>query len=175
MEKYLIAVIRPNFTECLADADDLRYYLRTRGISSTAVQSGKDMALVKTTKGTIEFIPSNVMNNEQKLLHIVTGKRYTNVFGVAFLPKGFKEHVKTYSSNTDYINWILKKEKEYLTYTGLLCERCKNFPICAIKEEYANMQSAINSVMDTSEHFKKAKLECEYFVSNSPIFPCGCV
>lgn len=174
MEKYLIAVIRPNLEFCTRDADELKVRLADDGIHAKWFRNG-NYVYVQTSHGTVEFIPSTALDDKRSIKSHITGKRYTKLFGILYIPEELRGYVKSCTEFSNYISWVVEKEKEYSTYTRLLCEQCKNFPICAIKEEYATTQSIINSAMNTSEHFKKAKLECEYFVSNSPIFPCGCV
>lgn len=172
MEKYLIAIIRPNLTFCMNDADELKVRLADEGIHAKWFRNG-DYVYVETSHGTIEFMPSTVLDNERTIKSHVAGKRYTKLFGVLYIPEELRGYVKSGASLGNYISFIIEKEMEYLIFAGKSCETCKNFPICSIKEEYAKMQVDIDALVDGSEHFRTAKLECKYYISSEPMFPCG--
>ena len=174
MEKYSIVIVHPNIEFCMKDAEELKSCFDKHGIQSRCFRDGKYM-YVKTNHGVTEFMPSDVLNDERSIRSHVTGKRYEMLFGLAFIPDYLKNYVRSYQPTGDYIHFIIEKEMEYNVFSGKACEFCKNFPICSIKEEYVKMQVTIDALIDGSEYFRKAKLECKYYTAKDPTYPCGCV
>lgn len=172
MEKYSVAVIRPNIDFCMKDADELKRCFEKHGIQNKCFRN-ENYVYVQTNHGTVEFIPSDMLDDERLVKSHVLGKRYGTLFGLPFIPDELKDYVRSCQPTGDYIPLIIEKEMEYNIFAGKSCETCKNFPICSIKEKYVKMQVDIDALVDGSEHFRKAKLECKYYISSEPIFPCG--
>lgn len=174
MEKYLIAVDLKDFDTCLDEAKSLQKILRAKGINSTwSARHNLESVELNTPNGTIEFITFRTLTHES----FTVGKQYDKVFYINPVCSQFNKRVKEPIYATDYLEWVLNKEQEKgsFKFENLKCANCKNLPICAIKDEYFDMQTAICDMLNTSKHFKKAELPCDYFVPKNPIFPCRCV
>ena len=174
MEKYLIAVDLKDFDTCLDEAKSLQKILRAKGINATwSARHNLECVELNTPNGTIEFVTFRTLAHEG----FTVGKRYDKVFYISPACPQFNKRVKEPVYATDYLEWVLSKEHDQSSSKfenlKLKCASCKNLPICAIKDEYFDIQNAIWDTLNTSEHFKKAELSCEYFVPKSPIFPCG--
>lgn len=174
MDKYLIAVGLADIDTCLDEAKALQKALRARGINSTYTKRDiLDCVQFNTDNGTVEFVSIKTLGIE----NFTVGKRYDKVFHIHSDCHIFIGRVKDPTFATNYFDWILEKEPDQsdskFKNLNLRCANCKNLPICAIKEEYFTIQTAIWDALNTSEHFKKAELPCEYFAPKDPIFPCG--
>ena len=173
MEKYLIAIGFVNNDVCIDEAESLQKTLKEKGIRSYYKNNISGCVTLTTPNGVIEFITGTLTNDE----NFTVGKRYDRVFYIVPNRCAFMGRVKDNYYYTDYLTWILDQENERKTAfsKNMKCYSCKNFPICSIKNDYGATQYAINSIVEASDHFKEATLDCEYYISKSPIFPCGCI
>lgn len=173
MNKYLIAVGLPDIDTCLDEAKSLQKVLRARGINGTYTKRDAfDCVQFNTANGTVEFVSIKTLGNE----NFTVGKKYDKVFRIHSDCHIFIGRVKDSAFATDYLEWILKNEPDQSSAKfenlKIKCADCKNLPICAIKEEYFDIQTAIWDALNTSKHFKKIELSCEYFTPKDPIFAC---
>lgn len=172
MSKYLVAIGFDNLDICLDAATSLQKALQSKGIRCSYTKRDIYKCVTLTTpNGTVEFISSNTLTYEG----FTVGKMYDILFYISPNERIFMGRVKEDTYATNYLEWILEKEvsNQKSKFENVKCHRCKNLPICSIKDEYFDIQTSMWNIVDSSEHFKKMELNCDYFASTDPIFPCG--
>lgn len=174
MEKYRIAVGVPTLKDASNEAIACSEHLKKKGIHAEW-DNLRYFFCVETNRGIIEFIPYENF----KIEYIFSGKAYTTMFNV---PEDATEIVRDRIVGDStaicqcFLDWVEEKElkkKDKKTYDELPCSYCKSFPICSAKEEFQDLQKALNmNIEKKSKVFKEAKLVCPYYNPNIPMNAC---